>query len=132
MKWKEFFQPTIGKIIIFAVLIILGYANWYYTKNFCKFASMTDCSSQINLLPGLFPPLIFDEGVVSDLSNELKTNFVGWGCDPSAWFGPVGPIRATASCNIKIISIFYTLIYWYVLSSLLVTIFKKLRNKNNP
>ena len=129
MNWKEFFRPTIGKIIIFVVFVILGYANWYFTINSCKFANITDCSSQISLVPWLFPPMMFSEGVVSDFSEEIKVNFVGWSCDPYAWVGPVGLIRATASCNIQLISIIYTLIYWYVLSSLFVAVFEKLKSK---
>jgi len=129
MDLKEFFKPTKGKIVIFVIFIILGYANWYIvTSEILRPTDITDAGPGIvSFLPGLFLPMIFDEGVVSDLSDDIKTNFIAWECDPVAWTGPIGPTRAEASCNVQTVSIIYTLIYWYLLSSLIVWIYNKVK-----
>ena len=76
---KSFFKPTKGKIIIFIILITLGVLDWINIFTPCVSPIFPKCHALDatfewipDATPGLYPPLLFDEGCRGD--NKI-TNF---------------------------------------------------------
>ena len=134
MQWKNFFKPTKGKIILFIILIVLGVSDWFNILNVCEsplpIGGCVDYpfKHHPDVIPGLYPPLIFDEGCVQP--HQKITGPIGWECRPNTW--KLMMERGTfceANCNVNFLSWVYTVIYWYLLSCIIISIYSKLRKK---
>jgi len=110
MDWKEFFKPTKGKIILFIVILILGvFSDGFKIAVFGR--PLTSTEKLINAIPKFTSPginaLMRDDGF-----------FIGY--KPYGTFGMVLE---------GMVHVFVDLVYWYLLSCLLVFLFRKIKKR---
>jgi hypothetical protein len=105
---------------IFAGLVLAGLLDWVNVSNPCEWPLLR-CPDypfrhHPQVTPGLYPPLIFDEGCV--LPNERIEGPIGWECRPSTWSlgRPPGEFCQTR-CRVSPFSWVYTVAYWWLVSS---------------
>ncbi|MEM7821599.1 MAG: hypothetical protein QXX38_02175 [Candidatus Aenigmatarchaeota archaeon] len=132
MNLKKFLRPTKLKIILFAILIIAGLfgirgcniildiggleLSWILPlKEICL-----DAPSTVEFIPGIYPPILFEERLQYLGGTSWKTEYNSFAYDCSrASCGFCTDIVYRASCRINIIVPIYVFIYWYFLSCLI-------------
>ncbi|PIP17284.1 MAG: hypothetical protein COX44_00670 [Candidatus Portnoybacteria bacterium CG23_combo_of_CG06-09_8_20_14_all_37_13] len=139
MSIKDFFKPTKLKIIIFIIIAVLAFTvgldkepvgvgepklpNLQYVA--------PECETYVNLLLGFWPfsekvcinmdgfPLLAIPSVIADYADyfDYLSNFTGF-------------FQITSILVFSILFILFSMIYWYLLSCLMVSIYKKIRKNH--
>lgn len=115
------------------VIVILGLMDWYNVLNPCESPFFDICpdypySHHPDVLPGLYPPLIFEEACIEP--HEKRLNLVGWECRPNTWkFMMAAGSYCEANCDVKIASWIYTILYWGFLSYMIGFGFRYFKQK---
>lgn len=109
MNWKEFFRPSIGKIIVVIVLVLLCIIITDFYSRFCVIMQIFGGSGGFG--PGSEAPpycalIILLKNFVNPLRYEIIGDYVGMVLLPIIYF-----------------------IYYYLLSCIIVSLYHKIRKK---
>ena len=120
MRLATLIRQASWRAKLFAVIAVVGLLDWFNVSNPCEWPLLR-CPDypfrhHPQVTPGLYPPLIFDEGCT--LPNDRVDDPIGWECRPNTWSfgGPPGPY-CEARCNVSVFSWAYTAGYWWLISS---------------
>lgn len=123
MSWKEFFKPTIWKIILALILIILNFLLYYnHITSYQVFSELKiDCPSYYDCYAcgGSFLNTI---GYVTDFPWVIYSLFK----DRYVRRGICTPYRSYFYSW----QVIFQIVYFYLLSCLIIYIYKKIKSKN--
>jgi hypothetical protein len=118
-------RPKREITIVCIILLILAGLDWFNVLNHCEFPFYAEeCldypyEHHADVFPGLFPPLLFDEGCTD--AHQKTLNPLGWECKPITWQVDEWHF-CRANCTINPVSWVYAGMYWYVLACIIVHI----------
>jgi hypothetical protein len=125
-------RPKKEITIVFIILLALGILDWLNVLNPCESPFFyKECldypyNHHPELFPGLFPPLLFDEGCAG--AHQKIVSLFGWKCEPISWQVDEW-VFCRANCSVNHISWAYTALYWYLLACIIMFIPDKFRKK---
>jgi hypothetical protein len=125
-------KPTKEVMIILIFLLGLGALDWFNVLNRCESPLFDEeCldypyAHHVEVFPGLFPPLLLDEGCTE--SHQKIVKLFGWKCLPITWQVDEWSF-CRAECSVNRISWACVAAYWYLLACIIDFIPGRLRKK---